>query len=197
RRRILVDVVRSVAMEVDIPFTVGGGIRSQEDAESVLHNGADKVSVNTAAVEDPRLVKHLSEIYGAQCIVVAIDAKRDQSYPSGYQVYTHSGTKPSGLDAVEWARRVERLGAGEILLTSIDRDGAKDGYEVSLTRAVAGAVDIPVIASGGAGAPEHFHQILTEGCADAALAASIFHYNEYTIRVVKEFLLERGVIVRL
>jgi cyclase len=197
KRRILIDVVRSVAMEIDIPFTVGGGIRSQEDAESVLHNGADKVSINTAAVEDPRLVRQLAEIYGSQCIVVAIDAKNDPSQPSHYQVYTHSGTRPTGLDAVEWSVQVERLGAGEILLTSIDRDGTKDGYDINLTRAVAGAVGIPVIASGGAGKPEHFHEVLTLGAADAALAASIFHYNEYPIQVVKEYLLERGVVVRL
>jgi cyclase len=196
KRRILVDVVRSVASEIDIPFTVGGGLRSQVDAETVLHNGADKVSINTAAVENPRLVQRLSEIYGSQCIVVAIDAKRDPSQPSGYQVYTHSGTKPSGLDALEWARKVESLGAGEILLTSIDKDGTKDGYDLILTRTIASLVNVPVIASGGAGRPEHIYHVLTEGGADAALAASIFHFNEYPIPVVKNFLHERGVLVR-
>ncbi|GBC69723.1 Imidazole glycerol phosphate synthase subunit HisF [archaeon HR01] len=196
KRKILVKVVRSVAAEIDIPFTVGGGIRSQEDAEIVLHNGADKVSINTAAVENPKLVQRLSEIYGSQCIVVAIDAKKDSSKPSGYHVYTHSGTKPSGLDALEWARKVDRLGAGEILLTSIDMDGTKDGYDIELTRTIASSVSIPVIASGGAGTPEHIYRVLAEGGADAALAASIFHFNEYPIQTVKNFLRERGVLVR-
>jgi len=197
KREILVKVVREVASVINIPFTVGGGIRNREDADTVLKNGADKISINTAAVQNPKLVKQLSEIYGSQCIVVAIDALRDDRFPSGYEVYTHSGKNPTGLDVVEWAKRVEELGAGEILLTSIDKDGTREGYDIELTRKVAERVNIPVIASGGAGNPEHMYQVLTEGKADAALAASIFHYQQYSIQHVKEYLRERGVVVRI
>jgi len=196
KRRILVEVVRSVASVINIPFTVGGGIRSEEDADLVLHNGADKVSVNTAAVQNPRIIKKLSETYGAQCIVVAVDAKMDRNFRSGYQVYTHSGARPSGLDAAEWAAECESLGAGEILLTSIDRDGTKQGYDLALTRMFAERVNLPIIASGGAGEPMHMYEVLTEGRADAALAASVFHFDEYPIPTVKKFLAERGVAVR-
>lgn len=199
KRRIIAEVVREVASSINIPFTVGGGIRSQEDADLILRNGADKVSINTAAVQNPPLITELSEIYGRQCIVVAIDAKRvnDRAFPSGFRVYTHSATKPTPLDAVEWARRCESLGAGEILLTSIDMDGTKNGYDVELTRKIVDAINIPVIASGGAGNPEHIYEVLTDGRADAALAASIFHYNEYPIPVVKKYLAKKGVEVRI
>ena len=197
KRDILVEVVRDVASVINIPFTVGGGIKNIEDADMVLRNGADKISINTAAVKEPKLVKQLSEIYGSQCIVVAIDAKKEQGFKSGYHVYTHGGRNPTGLDAVEWAMKVEELGAGEILLTSIDMDGTKNGYDIELTRKIAESVGIPVIASGGAGKPEHIYQALAEGKADAALAASIFHYNEYSIGEVKRYLAERGVEVRL
>ena len=199
KRKILADVVKSVASAIDIPFTVGGGIRSKKDAELILCNGADKVSINTAAVKNPKLITELSETYGKQCIVVAIDAKRvnDPAFPSGFKVYTHSATRPTLLDAVDWARKCEELGAGEILLTSIDMDGTKEGYDLELTRKVVEATRIPVIASGGAGNPQHIYEVLTEGKADAALAASIFHYNEYPVPVVKKFLMERGVEVRI
>lgn len=199
KRKILAEVVKRVASTIDMPFTVGGGIRGKEDAELILCNGADKVSVNTAAVQNPNLITELSDIYGRQCIVVAIDAKRveDPRFPSGFRVYTHSATKPTDLDAVEWARAVEKLRAGEILLTSIDMDGTKEGYDLKLTRMVVEATRIPVIASGGAGNPQHIYEVLTTGKADAALAASIFHYNEYPIPVVKKFLMEKGVEVRV
>ncbi|PUA31473.1 MAG: imidazole glycerol phosphate synthase subunit HisF [Candidatus Terraquivivens tikiterensis] len=197
KRKILLDVVRRVAEVLDIPFTVGGGIRSVEDAHDILSNGADKVAVNTAAVENPELVRELSSIYGSQCVVVAIDAKRVYTKDGlWFEVYTYGGRKPTGMDAVEWARRAEELGAGEILLTSIDMDGTKDGYDLVLTRSVSTSVSIPVIASGGCGRPEHFLEAFRVG-ADAALAASIFHYDEYPIPVVKKYLKERGVHVRL
>ena len=209
KRRILKEVVRSVARELDIPFTVGGGIRTVSDAELVLCNGADKVSVNTAAVERPEVVTEMADVFGRQCVVVAIDAKRRYDNLEGrmtvetaerrcwFEVYTYGGRKPTGVDALQWARRVEELGAGEILLTSMDRDGTKLGYDVELTRAVSELVNIPVIASGGAGRPEHFLEVFTEGKADAALAASVFHYTEYPVPVVKRYLAERGVHVRL
>jgi len=197
KRDILVKVVREVASVINIPFTVGGGIKTKEDADIVLRNGADKISINTAAVQSPNLVKHLSEIYGAQCVVVAIDALRNSGFPSGYEVYTHSGKNPTGLDAVEWAKKVQQLGAGEILLTSIDQDGTREGYDIELTKKVSKTVNIPVIASGGAGEPEHIYKVLTDGKADAALAASIFHYRKYTIQQVKEYLKQRGVEVRI
>lgn len=209
KREILKEVVRSVAAELNIPFTVGGGIRSVEDARDVLCNGADKVSVNTAAVERPGLVRDLSETFGRQCIVVAIDAKRRYETrpdrvtvqtprgPCWFEVYTYGGRKPTGIDALRWAVEAAELGAGELLVTSMDRDGTEDGYDLKLTRAISERVNIPVIASGGAGRPEHFMEAFTIGGADAALAASVFHYNKYPIQLVKRFLHERGVPVRL
>jgi len=197
KRDILVKVVRDVASVINIPFTVGGGIKTKDDADTVLRNGADKISINTSAVQNPNLIKQLSEIYGAQCIVIAIDALRNNKLPSGYEVYTHSGKNPTGLDAVEWAKKVQQLGAGEILLTSIDQDGTRRGYDIELTRKVSEEVNIPVIASGGAGEPEHIYRVLTDGGADAALAASIFHYRRYTIMQVKEYLKQRGIEVRV
>jgi len=192
-RGTMLSVVRRVAENLSIPFTVGGGVRSVEDFYSILRSGADKVSVNTAAVENPRLVEEAAREFGSQCVVVAIDAKREAG---AWRVYVRGATQPTGLDAVEWARRVEQLGAGEILLTSIDYDGTKAGYDVELTRAVSEAVNIPVIASGGAGSPEHVYRVLTEGGADAALMASILHYGEYSVSEIKRYLAERGVPVR-
>jgi cyclase len=194
-RKILIDVVRRTADMVFIPLTVGGGIRGIEDIRDLLCGGADKVSVNTAAVEDPKLVKKSSDKFGSQCIVVAIDAKRIGRRK--WEVYTYGAREPTGLDAVKWAKRVEKLGAGEILLTSIDADGTKQGYDLELTRTVAEAVNIPLIASGGAGNLEHIYEALTIGKADAALAASIFHYEVYTVQEVKRYLAQRGVPVRL
>ena len=193
-RGILLDMVRRVAEEITIPFTVGGGIRSVEDAREVLRSGADKISVNTAAVEKPELVERLASEFGSQCVVVAIDAKKRDGW---YEVFTYGGRKPTGLDAVSWAKRVEALGAGEILLTSIDRDGTVDGYELELTRSVSESVSIPVIASGGCGTLEHFYEAFEIGKADAALAASVFHFGKYSISEVKNYLKERGVVVRL
>jgi cyclase len=196
KRKTLINVVRNVAEILDIPFTVGGGIRTIEDAHIILRNGADKISINTIAVENPEIITKLARQYGSQCVVVAIDAKRSNKTASGFEVYTHSGKNPRGLDVVEWALQAEKLGAGEILLTSIDRDGTKLGYDLQLTSLVASNVNIPVIASGGGGSPEHIYEVLTIGHADAALAASIFHYEEYTISDVKRFLLKKGVNVR-
>ena len=193
-RRILIDVVKRTARELSIPLAVGGGIRSIKDMEEVLSSGADKISVNTAAVKSPSIISEGAEIFGSQCIVVAIDAKRRDGW---WEVYIYGGRKPTGLDAVEWAKKVERLGAGEILLTSMDRDGTTSGYDLELTRAVSESVNIPVIASGGAGEPRHIYEVLTIGKADAALAASIFHYGVYTVRSIKEYLRSRGVPVRL
>jgi len=195
-RDIMIDVVRRTAEQVFMPLTVGGGIRTAEHIRNLLKAGADKVSINTAAVQNPDLVRQGAERFGSQCIVVAIDAKlRDDG--RGWEVYTHGGRRPAGLDAVEWAQKVEELGAGEILLTSMDYDGTKAGYDIPLTRAVSEAVKIPVIASGGAGNPDHIYRALTEGKADAALAASIFHYREYTVVEVKRYLRQKGVPVRL
>ncbi|HDD42094.1 MAG TPA: imidazole glycerol phosphate synthase subunit HisF [Nitrososphaeria archaeon] len=193
-RKILIDVVRRTAEKLSIPLLVGGGIRSVKDMEEVLCSGADKISVNTAAVKNPEIISEGAEVFGSQCVVVAIDAKRRER---GWEVYIYGGRKPTGLDAVEWARRVEELGAGEILLTSMDRDGTTSGYDLELTRTISEAVNIPVIASGGAGSPQHIYEALTVGKADAALAASIFHYGVYTVRRIKEYLRERGVPVRL
>jgi cyclase len=192
-RAIMLDVVSRTAEEVFIPLTVGGGTRTVDDIRALLNAGADKVSINTAAVNEPDLVRRASERVGAQCIVVAIDAKRRDG---GWEVYTHGGRRPTGIDAVEWAARVERLGAGEILLTSMDCDGTKDGYDVALTRAVSEAVGIPVIASGGAGTLEHLREALVEGKADAVLAASIFHYGEFTVGQAKAYLRQHGIEVR-
>ncbi len=193
RRRTVRELVESVAEEIFIPFTVGGGIRTVEDIRECLKAGADKVSINTAAVRDRSLVGRAAEAFGSQCTVVAIDAKR---YGERWRVHVDGGRTPTELDAVEWAVEVERLGAGEILLTSIDADGGTSGYDIELTRAVSESVGIPVIASGGAGCPEHIYRVLTEGKADAALAASIFHYGIHSISDVKMYLLERGVPVR-
>jgi len=194
RREIVIDMVKRVAESVFIPFTVGGGVRSVEDVRELLLAGADKVSINTAAVQNPDLIYNASRRVGSQCIVVAIDARKRPD--DGWEVFTHGGRTPTGLDAVQWAKRVEELGAGEILLTSMDRDGTQDGYDVELTRAIATSVSIPVIASGGAGTLEHFFDALTYGRADAALAASLFHYRKLSIREVKEYLKNRGVPVR-
>ncbi len=197
RRQIILDVVRKTAETVFMPLTVGGGVRENQDIRNLLNAGADKVSINTAAVNRPEFVKEAAQRFGSQCIVVAIDAKRKpDSTPLSWEVYIHGGRTPTGIDAIEWAQRMESYGAGEILLTSMDRDGTKEGYDVELTRAISEAVTIPVIASGGVGNLQHIYEGLTAGKADAALAASIFHYREYTIRECKEFLAERGVRVR-
>ena len=229
-RGTILDVVRRTAEEVFMPLTVGGGIRNLDDIRNLLNAGADKISINTAAVNDPEFVKRAAERFGSQCIVVAIDAKRKGSEVRGqgsderidrrceawdsklhapttshrppttalhWEVFTHGGRKPTGLDAIEWAKKMEEFGAGEILLTSMDRDGTKDGYDIELTKSVSEAVGIPVIASGGVGNPEHICRGFTVGKADAALAASIFHYKEYSIRQVKDYLKERGVEIRL
>ena len=194
-RETIVHVVEAVAGQVFIPLTVGGGVRSVQDVRRLLNAGADKVSINTAAVQNPALVEEASGRFGAQCIVVAIDAKRRPD--GGWEVFTHGGRRPTGLDAVEWARRMQAAGAGELLLTSMDRDGTREGFDVPLTRAVCEAVDVPVIASGGAGNLEHLAQGVLEGKADAVLAASIFHYGEYTVRQAKELMAARGIEVRL
>ena len=195
-RNTVVDMVRKVAEKVFIPFTVGGGIRTVEDFRALLREGADKISVNTAAIMRPELISEAADKFGSQCVVVAIDAKR-RADGSGWNIYKNGGRVDMGLDAVEWAVKAERLGAGEILLTSMDCDGTKEGYDIELTRTVAEHVSIPVIASGGAGTKEHFREALTDGKADAVLAASLFHYKELEIRELKEYLKEHGVPVRL
>lgn len=195
-RAIIIDVVRRTAERVFMPLTVGGGVRTVEDIRALLNAGADKVSINTAAVRRPEFVREAAERFGSQCTVVAIDARRSPG-EERWEVYTHGGRNATGIDAVEWAQRMEEYGSGEILLTSMDRDGTKDGYDLPLTRAVADAVSIPVIASGGVGNLEHLYDGFTKGGASACLAASIFHYREYTIREAKEYLRERGVAVRL
>jgi cyclase len=206
-RETMREYVEGVARAINIPFTVGGGIRSEADARLVLCSGADKTSVNTAAVEKPSLITKLAEIFGKQCVVVAIDAKRNHGVggkitvqtdagPVWFEVYTYGGRKPTGIDAVDWAMRTERLGAGEFLLTSMDCDGTENGFDLDLTRAVSERVNVPVIASGGAGKPEHFLEAFVEGKADAALAASVFHYNRYPVPVVKEYLRKMGVTIR-
>ena len=195
-RTIKVDMVRRVAETVFIPFTVGGGIRSVEDFKEILREGADKVAVNSAAIMNPSLIAQAADKFGSQCVVVAIDAKR-RADGSGWNIYKNGGRVDMGIDAVEWAMKANELGAGEILLTSMDCDGTKDGYDIQLTRTVADNVSIPVIASGGAGNKEHFYDALEEGHADAALAASLFHYKELEITEVKEYLRDRGVPVRL
>jgi cyclase len=196
RRKTIVELVKRTASKVFIPFTVGGGIGSIEEIREILRSGADKVSINTQAVKNPSLIKEASEIFGSQCIVVAIDAKRDKEI-DGWRVYINGGTTPTDLEAVRWAKEVERLGAGEILLTSIDADGTQQGYDIVLTRAVAEAVNIPVIASGGAGSLEHIRDALKEGKASAALIASLLHYKRYSIREIKEYLKKEGIPVRL
>ncbi len=196
RRQIIVELAARCAEQVFIPFTIGGGLRSVEDVRRVLAAGADKVTVNTAAVEDPELVRRCAERFGSQCMVLALDAKRRTPGAARWEVYVHGGRTPTGLDAEEWAVRATELGAGEIMLTSMDRDGTLDGYDLELTRTIARAVDVPVIASGGVGTLEHLAQGLLEGEADAVLAASIFHYGTYTIAAAKEYLAGRGVRVR-
>ena len=193
-RNILLDVVRGVASQVFIPFTVGGGIRSVEDFRVILKEGADKISINSSAVKDKSLITQAALQFGSQCVVVAIDAKRNGE---SWEVYINGGRVPTGLDALEWAKEVVRLGAGEILLTSMDADGTKAGYDVALTRAVSEAVEVPVIASGGAGTMEHFRDVLTEGKADAALAASLFHYKEMEIKDLKQYLKNSKIEVRI
>jgi cyclase len=208
KRDILRGVVEGVAKAISIPFTVGGGIRNVSDARLVLCSGADKVSVNTAAVENPQVITKLADVFGQQCVVVAIDAKRRKEQradkikvntregPVWFEVYTYGGRKPTGIDAIDWAVRAVELGAGEFLVTSMDKDGTEDGYDIELTRTISEKVNVPVIASGGAGLPEHFVEVFTDGKADAALAASVFHYNQYPVPVIKEFLRRQGVIVR-
>ena len=195
-RETVVDMVRKVASKVFIPFTVGGGIRTVDDFKMLLREGADKISVNSSAIDRPALISEAADKFGSQCVVVAIDAKR-RADGSGFNIYKHGGRLDMGIDAVEWAMKAERLGAGEILLTSMDGDGTKAGYDLELTRQIAENVKIPVIASGGAGKLEHFKDALTVGKADAALAASLFHFKELEIRQVKEYLRSEGISVRL
>lgn len=196
-RSILIDVVRKTAEQVFMPLTVGGGVRTLDDIRTLLHAGADKVSINTAAVQYPEFVRDASEKFGSQCIVVAIDARRVTDNIPQWEVYTHGGRTRTGIDAVQWAKKMDGYGAGEILLTSMDRDGTRDGYDVELTRTVSEAVTIPVIASGGAGTLEHLYEGIAAGKADAVLAASIFHFREYTMRETKEYLKSRGICVRI
>jgi cyclase len=196
-RRIMLDVVRRTAEGIYMPLTVGGGIRAIEDVRALLRAGADKVSLNTAALAQPSLIREAAERFGSQCIVVAIDARREPGPAARWSVFTHGGRRPAGRDAIEWAEEAVARGAGEILLTSMDRDGTKDGYDLELTRAVSRAVSVPVIASGGAGSLDHLYEGLVDGEADAALAASIFHFGIHTIAEAKAFLRDRGVCVRL
>jgi cyclase len=196
QRATMLDVVRRTAEQVFIPVTVGGGIRSVEDIRATLGAGADKTSLNTAAVQQPDLLRAGSEQFGAQCIVLAIDARSNPAMPSGYEVFVHGGRTPTGMDVLEWARQGVELGAGEILLTSMDRDGTQQGYDLALNAMVSSAMTVPVIASGGVGTLEHFYEGLTEGGADAVLAASIFHFGQYRVRDVKQYLHTKGVVVR-
>lgn len=207
-RDTLRDVVEGVAKAINIPFTVGGGIRNESDARLVLCSGADKTSVNTAAVENPALISNLADLFGQQCVVVAIDAKRNRTKQKDkttvetaegqvwFEVYTYGGRKPTGIDAIQWATEAVELGAGEFLLTSMDCDGTENGFDLDLTRTISERVNVPVIASGGAGKPEHFLDAFTKGKADAALAASVFHYNKYPVAVVKDYLRRMGVTIR-
>jgi len=194
RRKTIVDVVRKVAKVVFMPLTVGGGIKSTQDIRDLLNAGCDKVSINTSAVNNPELIARASDRFGSQCIVVAIDAKKKGK---GWEVFIHGGRTPTGLDSVSWAKKAVKLGAGEILLTSMDKDGTKDGYDIELTKKISEAVSVPVIASGGCGELGHFYKVLTEGKADAALAASVFHYREFSVRQVKEYLKKKKVPVRV
>ena len=209
RRDTLKNLVRDVASEIDIPFTVGGGIRGVEDVRTILRNGADKIAINTAAVENPGVITEIAEVFGAQCVVVAIDAKRNyipetgrtivetNKGPCWFEVYTYGGRKPTGIDAVQWAGLAADLGAGELLVTSMDRDGTKIGYDNALNLAISTKVNVPLVASGGAGEPRHFQEVFTDGKADAALAASVFHYESYPVPIVKEYLRSMGVNVRI
>lgn len=194
KRDTIVDVARGCASQVFIPFTIGGGIRTVEDMRKMLKAGADKTSLNTAAVKNPSVIREGAEKFGRQCVVLAVDARRSGDHR--WEVYVNGGRTPTGIDCLEWVKRATELGAGEILLTSMDADGTKSGYDIELTRAVSEAVDVPVIASGGAGKLEHFYDVLTEGKADAVLAASVFHYGTFTVREVKDYLKSRGVEVR-
>lgn len=194
-RETVADMVRRVAENVFIPFTVGGGIRTVEDFRALLREGADKISINSSAINTPQLISDAADKFGSQCVVVAIDAKRRRD-GTGWNIYKNGGRIDTGIDAVEWAQKAEKLGAGEILLTSMDCDGTKAGYDIELTGTIARQVSVPVIASGGAGTLEHFYEALTDGCAEAALAASLFHYKELEIRQVKQYLREKGVAVR-
>jgi len=194
-RNTMIDVVKRTASEVFVPLTVGGGVRTLDDVRNLLLAGADKVAINTAAVKNPQFVKNAAEKFGSQCIVVAIDARSKSD--NEWEVYTHGGREPTGIDAIEWAGRMESLGAGEILLTSMDKDGTKDGYDLRLTKAVSRKVMIPVIASGGAGNIQHLYEGIEEGEADAVLVASIFHYGEYTISETKEYLKNKGLTIRI
>ncbi|MBR0284853.1 MAG: imidazole glycerol phosphate synthase subunit HisF [Selenomonadaceae bacterium] len=194
KRNTMVQVVSDCASQVFIPFTVGGGIRTAENMRAMLKSGADKISLNTAAIQHPEIIREGAARFGRQCIVLAVDARRSGDHK--WEIYTHGGRKPTGIDCLEWVKRGVELGAGEILLTSMDADGTKDGYDIPLTRAVSEAVDVPVIASGGAGELSHFYEVLTEGKADAVLAASVFHYGRFTVREVKEYLKSHGVEVR-
>jgi cyclase len=197
QRGIFIRTVERVAEELFIPFAVGGGIASAEDMRRVLLAGAEKVSVNSAAVRRPALIEEGAARFGCQCVVLGLDAARDPTLPSGYRVFIDGGRIPTGLDALEWARRAEELGAGEIVLNSIDADGTREGYELTLTRLIAGSVGIPVVASGGAGTPEHLARVFEAGRADAALIASMVHFGDYTVRSIKEYLSARGIPVRL
>lgn len=217
KRSAMLEVVTKTAEKVFIPLTVGGGIRNLEDIRILLKSGADKVSINTAAIENPNLIKESAEEFGSQCIVVAIDAKkmvsqlasepvnqlktRKPAHPQTgklkWEIYTYGGRKPTGIDAIQWAKKVEAMGAGEILLTSMDKDGTKDGYDLELTKTISEAVNIPVIASGGAGNLEHLYEALTAGKADAVLAASIFHYGEHSIQETKQYLKKKGIVIRI
>ena len=197
-RGLILHIIESVAAQVFIPLTVGGGVRSVDDVRRLLNAGADKVSINTSAVENPQLVADAADHYGSQCIVVAIDAKRvPDAAPLRWEVFTHGGRRASGLDALDWGRKMQGLGAGEILLTSVDRDGTRRGFDLELTRAMSDALDVPIVASGGVGNLEHLADGVLQGRADAVLAASIFHYGEYTVRQAKEHLSRRGIEVRL
>ena len=196
-RDLILSIVESVAAQVFIPLTVGGGVRTVTDVRRLLNAGADKVSINTAAVQDPQLVADATARYGSQCIVIAVDAKRVVGAAGRWEVYTHGGRRPTGIDALVWGRRMQQLGAGEILLTSMDRDGTRSGFDLELTRAFSEALDIPIIASGGVGNLDHLVQGIVDGRADAVLAASIFHYGEFTVREAKEHMARHGIEVRL
>lgn len=194
KRSIILDVVRHTAEQVFMPLTVGGGINSIEDIRELLNAGADKISMNTSAVDSPELIREAANTFGSQCIVIAVDGKKVSDH---WEVYTHGGRTPTGKDVIEWVKQAEELGAGEILLTSMDADGTKDGFDIAMTKAVCEAINIPVIASGGAGCPEDFYHVFTKTTADAGLAASIFHYNEHPVQEVKQYLKEKKVEVRL
>jgi len=195
KRKTIIDVVKKTAENIFMPLTVGGGIRNLDDIREMLKAGADKISINTAAVENPEFINAAAKKFGSQCVVVAIDAKKCAQ--NKWAVYTYGGRKPTNIDAVKWAKKVEKLGAGEILLTSMDKDGMKNGYDIELTRKISEAVKIPVIASGGAGTKEHFYEAFTNGKADAALAASLFHYKELSIKKLKKYLSKKGVAIRI